>query len=686
GFIGGMVTEAMDGWDSSMTMMAEQGVPVEFMSWDAIRKLEAGLSVKGDGPSTAAGLMAAVQITFAEGLSERAFDFVGELLSDMGSTEVVRGEGGSIMYFTPSPEMSNLFGGVGADLQKDWWLHSQEMPPMKLELIGNKLRLDVTNMNYEGASLASKANFLRGRDQVLQPGIVCFSYFNPQAIAEMQSSLSISSSDGAELDSMNQALAALTKSATGAQAISYGAGWKEGRSVSSTFVDLNGSPSGWASPTGAVDRSMVEYIPGDASKFSLASLSGTEGMAELFSSFDAVLEDGEMAQNLAVWSEAEPVSYSWLAGDLRPVLDEALKGFGKRALSYDSPTRGSRMLIELRDPDAVQAAATPLVKTVSQLLDSIEGAPVALRARRESPRANPQQTVPVYYLRLKPEMMPPTFEQISMFIGNVEPSFAISPDGWLVFSMNRADVRSVVRSGLKAESNDIRSNPEAADFLRRVPQSAIELAWSDPRPTVTSTMSMAQAASGLLGMQMDPSQMPVDLSKMPSANALNRHLSTSESFTWADNKESASSWAVGSVGVADFLTVVGYAVPVGMMSFAFMTSIAMPPPELLIGEPPSTSAASPEIGRARALIDLANLQTGAIIYQLLTEEYPKSLDDLLGEVDGQPLLDTPGAAVPNDPWGSPYIYRQMANGFMIYSVGPNGQDEGGQGDDVSVEG
>lgn len=664
GFVGGMVTEAMGQFDQSMTMMAEQGIPVQFMSWDAMKKLELGFSIDGEGLPAAPSMMVAVQITFADGLAEQAFGMVSGMLASAGPADIAQGEGGSTMRIAPSAE--------GA-------------PMLMLEQTGNRLRFSATNMKLEGGSLASAAAFQRGRAQVMKPGMACFGYYNPRVGVEMQRSFLNFGNGESEFDSMAEAMATFAESAVGnAQAVSFGSGWKDGASVGSTFVDFGGQPAGWAYAAEPADRGMVEFVPGDATNFSIASMGGTEGVTKFFSSFDAVLADEQMAQNVAIWEQAEPISHSWFVGENRPLLDAALKGFGKRVLSYSSPTRGSRTLIELSDPAAVQAAASPMVKTIAQLLDSVEGMPVALRAKRESPRANPQQTVPVYYLRLKPEALPPEFAQVSMFIGNIEPAFAVSPDGWLVVSMNRSDVRAVVRSGLQKEARNIGMNAEAADFLKRAPQSAVTLAWSDPRPGVTATMGMVQAASGLLGMQMDPSQMPVDLTKMPSANAINRHLRPSEAFAWMD-EEGMKGWSSGSFGMADFLALSGYAVPTGMLSFMMLRPMMEETPDLVMQTPQPAQEVVYADSQEQAYADLARLQTGVIIYKLLTEEYPNSMDDLLGEVDGQPLLDNPGAGVPNDPWGNAYIYRQVTNGFMLYSVGPNGQDEGGQGDDLSVE-
>jgi Type II secretion system (T2SS), protein G len=48
---------------------------------------------------------------------------------------------------------------------------------------------------------------------------------------------------------------------------------------------------------------------------------------------------------------------------------------------------------------------------------------------------------------------------------------------------------------------------------------------------------------------------------------------------------------------------------------------------------------------------------------------------------GPPFLER----MPPDLWGHPYVYRQSPNGdsFALYSVGVNGVDEGGAGDDIT---
>jgi len=38
-----------------------------------------------------------------------------------------------------------------------------------------------------------------------------------------------------------------------------------------------------------------------------------------------------------------------------------------------------------------------------------------------------------------------------------------------------------------------------------------------------------------------------------------------------------------------------------------------------------------------------------------------------------------------DPWNRPYVYERLEpGGFRLYSIGPNGIDEGGKGDDLGI--
>jgi hypothetical protein len=55
----------------------------------------------------------------------------------------------------------------------------------------------------------------------------------------------------------------------------------------------------------------------------------------------------------------------------------------------------------------------------------------------------------------------------------------------------------------------------------------------------------------------------------------------------------------------------------------------------------------------------------------------------------RPFMTGPGARIdylPQDPWGHPYVYRRTAAapGFVLYSMGADGVDDRGAGDDITT--
>jgi general secretion pathway protein G len=91
-----------------------------------------------------------------------------------------------------------------------------------------------------------------------------------------------------------------------------------------------------------------------------------------------------------------------------------------------------------------------------------------------------------------------------------------------------------------------------------------------------------------------------------------------------------------------------------------------------------------------ATTDISNLDTVLDNFEVDTGRYPTSqegLNALIGAPSGLQGWKGPylKKAVPNDPWGNPYVYRNPGQhnteGYDLYSFGPNGQE--GDTDDVT---
>jgi general secretion pathway protein G len=64
--------------------------------------------------------------------------------------------------------------------------------------------------------------------------------------------------------------------------------------------------------------------------------------------------------------------------------------------------------------------------------------------------------------------------------------------------------------------------------------------------------------------------------------------------------------------------------------------------------------------------------------------YPGTEEGLSVLIDASPVgRYLVGRAALDDPWGHQYVYRNTQDPLVLYSVGPNGVDEGGKGDDIS---
>jgi type II secretion system (T2SS) protein G len=666
-FIGNLVQMGQAQWTAGLAMVAEQGMPTQFLSWDAFQSLSLGIAMRPGQVGEPPMLMVAAEIAFNQGFGAQAFEIISAAIGLGRSGEIVETEGQKLIHI----------------------VNGANEPEIEVLLNGDRLRfVGLLNFDLEtDSTLASSVAYKRSRKQLSKPGMLIHGFYNPQAALSLQRTYLELGAQQAEIASLALAVSSFSEKAVGnAQAVSFAGGWDPAtkESLTTAYVDFGGKEPGWAYSKGEVDHNLVGYIPHNADAFSFASLAGAGGVNEVLIGIDEVLADESMQQNIAIWADAEPVSYSWILGENRPLLDAALRSFGKRAFSYSVPSFGSRSLIEITDPVALQAAATPLVRTIAKALDSIPEIPVALRAKRESRRDQPGESIPIYYLRLRKEALPPEFAQLSMFIGEIEPAFAISPDGWLVASGSRANVRQIIRSGLKEAGRNILENPEAKDFLGRIPSGAMAVSWADPRPGVTSGFTMLQAASGMIPMVLgdQADQIPVDFAKMPAATSITDYLKPSETVSWLD-EDGIKSISRGSVGMADVAALMGYCTPIiaGTALFISGSESQMPvapdfPDDLLIEEDP----------RSATIHELARLRTGLDLYQFMNGKLPESLDQLTQKgPEGQDYLESPEHGLMADGWGNAFLYKVTDGSINLYSCGPDGADNGGQGDDVSLK-
>jgi len=84
-----------------------------------------------------------------------------------------------------------------------------------------------------------------------------------------------------------------------------------------------------------------------------------------------------------------------------------------------------------------------------------------------------------------------------------------------------------------------------------------------------------------------------------------------------------------------------------------------------------------------AFVDIASMRSAVRMSAAARHRLPTDAEGLASLAGGDPrLLDH----VPDDPWQHRYVYRRIAGepGFTVYSMGADGVDDHGAGDDITT--
>ncbi len=188
-------------------------------------------------------------------------------------------------------------------------------------------------------------------------------------------------------------------------------------------------------------------------------------------------------------------------------------------------------------------------------------------------------------------------------------------------------------------------------------------------------------------------ELPFDIAMLPDANIMTRHFKPSENWTrMKDGK--VMQYAKSSLGMEAAIMPL-----VGVSLFGVSNSVRSSRPAELMVAPAVEEGVFPEPvaeevggavdaaqGEAKvALTEASVMQVDVAItlYQLDHKGVaPASLADLLAKSTNYPDGYLDGGGVPHDGWDHELVYSKTDDGYQLYSMGPNGQDDGGEGDDI----
>lgn len=648
--------------------MEAQGIPGALLDPASYGRIEFGLAIEGMDPATGPNMVIGARLSFHDaGVAQASFGLLSGLLAAQGA-EV----GEQVIHFAD---------GVGT---------------VDVTLQGSTLVLDARKGMTGSGSLAASPGFQAAR-KTLGKGQM----FLHMDIGKMMNVLNAVIAENAPPEA--QAMVPMLLSGVGLDSIgtmSFTTGWKGGESFGDGVITFGpNGPSGLigVGVTGgmAADKSLAEYVPANATSFTI-------GTADLGSVWSFVTSTADQMIGMAeaqgqVIDRGMP-ELAWLYGGDRATYDKAFAAIGPEAFSWAkaefSMTGGGGSggsFVRIKDVDAVRAMFSRVMPQVQALLGEVDAVDLLVKAAtdRQKDAEGNWTTVKLgeyYQVRLNMSALPIPDEmqmQMSMMASAIpQPAFGVTDDGWLVFSMSGSSgIRKAMKSGVSKPESSILANAEAADFLARAQGNAASLAWSDPRPVIAGAVTTIKGLLPMIASQMGD-QMPLDLDALPGPDDVTKHMRTSEAVSWFDGKQVRMT-SIGSFNAGDAMVFVGMGAA-AMVGFQ-TASPAMQQPQMEEFELIEEVEADEPVGATAS--ELMRLDTGLMLYHAVNSAYPATLKQLLSPQEDweDGFLSDKDLGIVPDGWGKAFVYKPAGESYKLYSCGPNGADEGGAGDDITIE-
>ncbi|MBM4013657.1 MAG: hypothetical protein FJ293_01665 [Planctomycetes bacterium] len=504
--------------------------------------------------------------------------------------------------------------------------------------------------------------------QVLRDGVAIGAAANPDdKDAQQVMSLVNAALEQFNFDAFGAALSRMTR--------------QDGVSMTLDYTEVDADAGGIASLSKPqpIDRELLKSVPKNALSFSLGHFDvsalwdmvmGTlqKASPELHAEAMAAIRNVETL----VAGADEQGNPKW---DIRRDLIGALSG---RTMNLTVPGMGSMLSaggdsifwIETPNPEGLEKSLQHLFALPGQLANY----PVNFK----------EQTHGGAKLRV---LDPTALGPAAMMAGQISPTWTIH-DGKFWFSTSTKALKKAL---------DARAAPPAENILARVdftkhfvepPQGAVltSLAYSDTAANFENTYSsLLGIIPMVLGMSGAGAELPIDLSLLPSAEVISKHLFGSVSLSYAagNGRVTVSRGPFGAetmIGGAALAAGVTAAVGTARTtSVGGMNPVGIPPPE----QPVAVAKSPADAVRG----DFARFSTAITVYMIEYGAPPATLDTLAQPKPEYPEGFLNGATITKDPWGNAYAYiTDGKDHYTIWSFGPNGIDDKGAGDDIVQRG
>ena len=439
-----------------------------------------------------------------------------------------------------------------------------------------------------------------------------------------------------------------------------------------------------------IDPSLFGLLPSDAGMVFAAAVDAGSAMQGIESMVTGMLGRPELRGAIADLEKSAQLS---LAEDLLAHVDQQM-------IASVGPVRGIGMPTtlahaKLRDVQAFEAALGRLLGAVGERY----GETVKIKDK-------PYRKMSLYQLEVQlpePEEdpladLPPELAEFGAMLQGMSNTFemavGISGDT-LVVGLKSLHVKKEMRrlsgdSSRRSKEEDQVPHPLASGAIA-LPEGVNQVMYADWGGYFAGVYNMGKAFGGLAAGFAEE-ELPVDLSALPDAELITRHLRPTVSTT-VHGPAGSLTHTRSSFGPEMILLPLSSVF--GIAAFQAENSLEqasaalesrqdwdLPPPEQTgpVGGGAGGHGSSTRDGlmRLRTVLEVYRYTNG--------DRYPDALAVLAEATTDFPNGFLDGDAVPVDGWGQAFVYTVADEGrsYRLYSMGANGIDDGGEGDDVPV--
>ncbi|MCE9594517.1 MAG: type II secretion system protein GspG [Planctomycetes bacterium] len=409
-----------------------------------------------------------------------------------------------------------------------------------------------------------------------------------------------------------------------------------------------------------VPTDLWKCIPDDAIAFYGTSIDGAALYKELMITLTA--EGNDLESRVKELEEKHGIN---LERDLFANLEGGAVGY---ILAIKGVPPGMAMIAELKDAEAFTRGMRSLLKLVSEQ----EGIPFSIK---ENPYKYKDVECPKWTFSFKDGGDASGFGGVM----TPTPTVAVVKNRVVLTLFSTRATKEIKRLlGDEAAPHPLLASPS------RPPANATLVGYMDWAEFIGGIYKTALGFASMMPGMTGPDA-KFDVSKLPDAAVFTHFFKPTVlycthidggMYTHMESSFGPETWVafVGGIGATAFI------------ANARATEVVTVPEEPEeADEPDEPDAPSAEVLSSQ--IALASIETALAVFKVDTGKLPASLDELAKPTKNYPKGFFNGGALPKDGWGHAYRYAPSADktSYRVWSIGADGVDQNGAGDDVASE-